>query len=131
MLACRYKKRKINVRWIYSAAFLLFMFCEIGSHSFLIGQHDHDDLTSELTTELAESHDHDLGCNIAAFCSDEFPPGHQLPDVQEQLSHHDVVVSDHYVRFIRDARETMRFAFVGSHAQYRSSAPPYYPPKHS
>ena len=115
----------------FALLFLLFLTCEIGSHSFLDAHHEHHEISTEYTTSLAALDDHDHECTFAANCDDDSRENQEPSNVEHQRSHHDVLVSSHYVRFIQGNRLIQRFGFFDSHDSFRSLAPPYHPPKNS
>lgn len=124
------KLRKSNVRILCAALFLLLMLCEMGSHTFLDFHYDHHE-TSNSQTLHGLFDEHDDNCELALTCEKDTDHDQQLPHTQDQLSHHDVVLSSFAIEFVHSVKLSERFGFMIAHDDFRSLPPPYLPPKYS
>ena len=121
-----------NCRRLYAVVFLLFLFCEAGSHAVL-GGHVHLDESTQTAAAVPAYSDHhdDQDCDIHVTCDEDSKPDSHQPGVQDDSSHHDVLVPSILLSFIprKKVVETIMSASVNSDLGPRST--PFPPPKHS
>lgn len=100
------------------------------SHTFFGHHHEQDETPISQAVHVSiDDHDHD--CEPAITCEKDVDHDQQLPHPQDQLSHHDVVLSSYAIEFVREGKLSERFGFVTAHDDFRSLPPPYLPPKYS
>jgi len=70
------------------------MFCEVSTHAML-DSHSHD----ETATAIEQEHDRDHDCDSTASCDEQKRPDQESQGVQDESTHHHVLVSNHLVSY--------------------------------
>jgi hypothetical protein len=126
MLIFRSIRKRRNTRLICAVAFLFLLFCEVSSHAYL-DAHERDHTLPGVETghnDFADPH-----CAILTACDEEPRPDGQLPNLMDEAAHHDVLVSNHSVSFIRASRLSERSLPVRMRVASRADIPLSPPPK--
>jgi hypothetical protein len=121
-------KRK-NVRRLKAAAFLLFLFCEVGGHASL-DAHEHGAFIEPAQTVHASFVQPDEHCEFSITCEDDSRHDPDSPNLQDQSSHHDALVATHCINFAINRKEAELITSVSELLTFRSVGPPFHPPKH-
>ncbi len=126
----RRHRARNNARRLCAVAFLLFLLVEIGSHATL-DTHFHADASASMAEDHHDEHHHDDLCDAVESCADEDRNDQQLPNLQDENTHHHVLAASSYFRFVRESRVTERTSFVATQIRTSDISPPYLPPKYS
>jgi len=123
------KKQRRLARQIIAGAFLLFLFFEIGSHSFL-DHHSHEVEDHEVSLEPSVHEHHETDCTPSFVCEPSEDHDPSTPEMRDQLSHHDVVVASVFaIGLIEDRVFSAPHTFAPGRAEFQPPTPPFHPPK--
>lgn len=117
------------VRTYCAAVFLFVMLFGVGTHLFL-DSHSHDAAYLGVETHHDDDHHHDE-CDAMSVCGDEGRDEHNLPNAQDENTHHHVLVSTNLFDFIHDNRITERLSSESATFFARAPRPPVLPPEYS
>jgi Fe2+ or Zn2+ uptake regulation protein len=94
----------------------------------MLDSHSHD----ESATAIEHTHDCDHDCESTASCGEQTQQdNHESPGLQDEASHHHVLVSDHNISYHSIARNRESSRFDGSEAPFRAHLPLLQPPQAS
>jgi hypothetical protein len=124
-------KRIRTARLVCAAGFLMLLLFEVGSH-LALDAHGHDTVAHGLmSSRLVETHSDDEHCGLAVECAEDREDDHEFPNLQDESSHHQLLLSSSSFSFIRDSRPFERSLFAVIKPRKDEQRPPYLPPKHS
>ena len=129
-LSYRTIKARTNTRRLCAVAFLAFLSWQVGSHIFL-DSHSHEELLSEITGVFLDDHHHEGDCEVFLDCYENNQPDQEVPNLQDEYTHHHVLGAASLFRFIRDSKSAERRTFARVLGDLRTLQPPYLPPKRS
>lgn len=122
--------KRRNVRRLYALAFMFFLFCEVGSHA-LLDTHGHDEVPLSTTTTQADFNHPDHECDCAVACDEDSRQDPHSPNLPDQSSHHDVLLTSYFYTFPLNPKEGERVISATSRHEFKALSLPFLPPKHS
>jgi hypothetical protein len=119
-----------NCRRLYAVGFLLLLLCEAGSHAVL-GGHVHYDESTRTAAAVPVHSDHhgDQDCDLYISCDEDLKQDSDPQVVQDDSSHHDVLVPSDLFSFIPNPKVVGTINSVSVVNGLASRGTPFLPPK--
>lgn len=125
-------RKKRNLRRLRAACFLFLMVIEIFSHAQEGGQIFAAELSSPAAAETNISNKSDeITAKMALTISDNQSQGSHQPVCQDEVTHHQALISGFSYSFKTASFCSERIAFRSGEPVHNSPPPPYLPPKFS